>query len=220
MQLAGIDLLPCLSGAVYLPAYDTLLVADLHLEKGSARAHLGVHLPPYDTRTGLLALLAAVERWTPAQVMLLGDSFHDTGGPSRMAPADRRLLDRIATRCAITWLSGNHDPELPAHLPGARAQMVALGPLNLCHEPTTGATAEIAGHLHPVATISRRGRRVRAKCFVLSPRRLILPAFGAYTGGLDLRHEVFRPLLPDNHFRAVMVGRTALHTLPGRAVLA
>ncbi len=219
MQLAGIDLHPCLSGAVYVPAYDTLLVADLHLEKGSARAHLGVHLPPYDTRAGLLALLAAIVRWTPARLMLLGDSFHDAGGPARMAAPDRHLLDQIAARCEITWLSGNHDPALPAHLPGMRAAAVALGPLSLCHEPTVGGSGEIAGHLHPVAAISRRGRRVRTKCFVLSPRRLILPAFGAYAGGLDLRHAAFRPLLPDNHFRAVMVGRTALHTLPGRAVL-
>ena len=219
MQLAGIDLMPCLSGAVYVPAYDTLLLADLHLEKGSSRAHLGVHLPPYDTRAGLAALNAAISHWRPRRVMLLGDSFHDGGGPERMDLSDRNTLDRIAARTGLTWLSGNHDPELPAHLPGHHAHELALGPLNLRHEPTVRADGEIAGHLHPVAAINRRGRRVRTRCFVLSPRRLILPAFGAYTGGLDLRHEVFRPLLPDNHFRCVMVGQAALHVLPGRAVL-
>lgn len=219
MQLAGIDLIPCLSGAVHVPAYDALLIADLHLEKGSSRAHLGVHLPPYDTRAGLAALERAIRHWSPKVVLLLGDSFHDGGGPGRMSPEDRAALDRLARTTELTWLSGNHDPDLPAHLPGSRAREVSLGPLTLRHEPTPGASAEIAGHLHPVAAINRRGRRVRTKCFVLSPRRLIMPAFGAFTGGLDLRHEAFRPLLPGHHFRVTMVGRSALHTLPGRAVL-
>lgn len=219
MQLAGVELLPCLSGAVYVPAYEALLVADLHLEKGSSRAHRGVHLPPYDTRAGLAALDRAISHWQPTQVLLLGDSFHDAGGPERMPPEDRATLDRLAKAADLTWLSGNHDPDLPAHLPGSRVNEVALGTITLRHEPSPDASAEIAGHLHPVAVISRRGRRVRAKCFVLSPRRLIMPAFGAFTGGLDVRHDAFRPLLPGDHFRVTMIGRSALHTLPGRAVL-
>jgi len=219
MQLAGIELLPCLSGAVYVPAHGALLVADLHLEKGSSRAHRGLHLPPYDTRAGLAALESAIRHWQPRQVLLLGDSFHDGGGPERMPTEDRATLDRLATAADFTWLSGNHDPALPAHLPGSRAREVALGALTLRHEPTPGASGEIAGHLHPVAVINRRGRRVRTRCFVLSAGRLIMPAFGAFTGGLDLRHDAFRPLLPGDHFRVTMIGRSTLHTLPGRAVL-
>jgi len=219
MQLSGIELHPCLSGAAYAPSYRALLVADLHLEKGSSRAHRGVHLPPYDTRAGLAALDAAISRWRPERVILLGDSFHDGGGPERMDASDRAMLDAIGARAELTWISGNHDPELPRDLPGHHARELALGPLMLRHEPDAKATAEIAGHLHPAAAIQRRGRRIRAKCFVLSASRLILPAFGAYTGGLDVRHAVFRPLLPGDAFRVVMVGRSSLHVLPGRAVL-
>ncbi len=219
VRLGDIEFLPCLSGALYVPDYDTLLIADLHLEKGSSRAHLGQLLPPYDTRAGLLALQAAIARWAPATVMLLGDSFHDSKGPDRMATADRALLEQLASRADFIWLSGNHDPALPAHLPGSMSVEIALGGVTLRHEPGTGAVNEIAGHLHPVAAIRRRGRRVRTKCFVISPARIILPAFGAYTGGLDVRHEVFRPLLAGEAFRVIMVGNSALHALPGRAVL-
>jgi len=219
IRLNGIEFLPCLSGALYVPDYDTLLVADLHLEKGSSRAHLGQLLPPYDTRAGLLALQAAMEKWAPATVMLLGDSFHDEAGPERMAAADRSLLDNLATQADFVWLSGNHDTCLPDSLPGSRSVEIALGNITLRHEPSSSAVNEIAGHLHPVAAISRRGRRLRTKCFVVSPARIILPAFGAYTGGLDVRHEAFRPLLSGDAFRVIMVGKSALHALPGRAVL-
>lgn len=219
MQLAETDLLPCLSGALYVPSHDALLIADLHLEKGSSRAHKGVLLPPYDTRAGLLALEAAIMRWQPKQVILLGDSFHDLAGPQRMGADDRALLEKVAGRADFIWLSGNHDPALPADLPGKQAAEMKLGGMTLRHEPVAGAHDEIAGHLHPVAAIRQRGRRLRTRCFVVSASRIILPAFGAYTGGLDIRHEAFRPLLPGNAFRAIMVGRDALHALPGRAVL-
>jgi len=219
LRLGGTEILPCLSGALYIPEYDALLVADLHLEKGSSRAHLGQLLPPYDTRTGLLALQAAMAKWSPATVMLLGDSFHDETGPGRMAAADRILLEKLATEADFTWLSGNHDTCLPASLPGSRSVEIALGGITLRHEPIPGAVNEIAGHLHPVAAIRRRGRRLRTRCFVVTPARIILPAFGAYTGGLDVRHEAFRPLLAADAFRVIMVGKSALHALPGRAVL-
>ena len=219
VRLGGLEFIPCLSGALYVPEYDTLLIADLHLEKGSSRAHLGQLLPPYDTRAGLLALNAAIAKWAPATVMLLGDSFHDAQGPDRMALADRALLDQLATQADLIWLSGNHDPSLPAHLPGSRSTEIALGDITLRHEPGAGAVNEIAGHLHPVAAIRRRGRRLRTKCFVISPARIILPAFGAYTGGLDVRHDAFRPLLAGDAFRVIMVGKSALRALPGRAVL-
>lgn len=202
-----------------MPEYDTLLIADLHLEKGSSRAHLGQLLPPYDTRAGLLALQAAMAKWMPATVMLLGDSFHDEAGPDRMTAADRMLLERLASTADFIWLSGNHDGCLPDALPGSRSVETALGGITLRHEPACGASNEVAGHLHPVAAIRRRGRRLRTKCFVVSPARIILPAFGAYTGGLDVRHEAFRPLLSGEAFRVIMVGKTALHALPGRAVL-
>ena len=151
--------------------------------------------------------------------MLLGDSFHDDAGPGRMAATDRLLLEKLATEADFIWLSGNHDRRLPEALPGSRSIEIALGGITLRHEPASGAVNEIAGHLHPVAAIRRRGRRLRNKCYIVSPTRIILPAFGAYTGGLDVRHEAFRPLLAGDAFRVIMVGKKALHTLPGRAVL-
>jgi metallophosphoesterase superfamily enzyme len=111
--------------------------------KGSSRAHLGVHLPPYDTRAGLAALDHAIRHWRPKQVLLLGDSFHDGGGPERMPPQDRATLDRLATAADFTWLSGNHDPALPAHLPGSRvSEVVHWARITLRHEPAPGASAE------------------------------------------------------------------------------
>lgn len=202
-----------------MPAHGALLVADLHLEKGSSRAHRGVLLPPYDTRAGLLALAGAIARWTPQRVILLGDSFHDVAGLERMAAQDWALLEDITGKTPFVWLSGNHDPALPAHVPGVHAREMTLGAITLRHEPGPGTHFEIAGHLHPAAVIRQRGRRLRTKCFVVSPSRIILPAFGAFTGGLDVRHEAFRPLLAGDAFRAIMVGRDALHVLPGRAVL-
>ncbi len=219
MQIARTDLMPCLSGALYVPAYKALLVADLHLEKGSAGAHRGLLLPPYDTRMGLLALRAAMQKWLPDQVILLGDSFHDVAGPVRMDASDLALLEQLTGMARFTWLSGNHDPTLPEDIPGLHASEMMLGAITLRHEPKPGAHDEIAGHLHPVACLTQRGRRLRSRCFVVSASRVIMPAFGAYTGGLDVRHDAFRRLLPGDAFRTVMVGRNALHTLPGRAVL-
>jgi DNA ligase-associated metallophosphoesterase len=219
LRLAGCRLLPCLSGALYVPDHEALLVADLHLEKGSSRARAGALLPPYDTRSGLMALERALDKWAPRAVLLLGDSFHDNGGPARMDAADRHHLERLARRADFTWLSGNHDSELPGCLPGRHVSESHLGGLVLRHEPQAGACNEVAGHLHPAASVVRRGRRVRAKCFVSSQYRVIMPAFGAFTGGLDVRHEVFRELLPGRSFEAVMIGSRSLHRVPGQAVL-
>lgn len=219
VHLADTEFHPCMSGALYAPHYKALLIADLHLEKGSSRAHAGVHLPPYDTRAGLLALKNAIDHWKPEQVFLLGDSFHDGGGPQRLSAPDLQLLHAIAESARLVWIAGNHDPDLPSSLPGDRAKSVALGPITLRHEPTVRANGEIAGHLHPVARLSRKGRSLRARCFVASPARIILPAFGAYTGGLNVRDEAFRPLLPADNFKVVMIGRSRLHTLPGKAVI-
>ena len=219
MRFAGTDIQPCLSGALFLPEHAALLVADLHLEKGSSRAHRGELLPPYDTRASLMALAQAIEHWKPERVILLGDSFHDVAGFERMAQQDRSDLVDIATKAQFVWLSGNHDPELPRHLPGVPAHEMTLGDITLRHEPMAGQHLEIAGHLHPVSIIRQRGRRLRTKCFVVSASRIILPAFGAYTGGLNIRHEAFRPFLSGDAFNVIMVGRDALHTLPGRSIL-
>ena len=220
IRLAGLDLVPDLSGAAYVPDYATLLVADLHLEKGSAAAARARGLlPPYDTRTTLMLLAAAVDRFRPRRLIALGDSFHDGGGPDRMDRGDAAFLDGLAERTEIVWIAGNHDPALPRVLPGRRVLELALGPLALRHEPRPGAAPEIAGHLHPVAALVRRGRRLRCRCFVAGPDRLVMPAFGAYTGGLDVSAAPFRPLFPDDRFGVWMLGSRRIHLVPGRAVI-
>jgi DNA ligase-associated metallophosphoesterase len=200
--------------------YRTLLVADLHFEKGSSRAGRGVHLPPYDTRSTLRTLRQAVDSYRPERLISLGDSFHDRNGFRRLDEDDRAEIGRIARETEIVWLVGNHDPEHPPELPGKVAAEAALGPLTLRHAPTPGARGEVAGHLHPVAAVERRGRRFRRKCFVADEERLVLPAFGAYTGGLSVIDMAFAPLFPGGGFRAWLIGRSAIHAFPSTALRA
>jgi DNA ligase-associated metallophosphoesterase len=197
-----------------VPDYRTLLVADLHFEKGSSRAERGTHLPPYDTRSTLYCLNQAVARWRPQRLISLGDSFHDRKGFDRLHPQDREEIAQIAGFTEIVWLTGNHDPVLSTQLPGCVAREAAIGPLTLRHAPEAGATGEIAGHLHPVAAVVKRGRKLRRKCFVGDAERLIMPAFGAYTGGLSVTTAAFAPYFGIRGFQAWLIGRTGVHAFP------
>ena len=203
-----------------MPDTRTLIAADLHFEKGSSRRANGVHLPPYDTRSTLALLASAVERWGPERLVLLGDSFHDRQGPSRLDGADIASIGALARAVEIIWITGNHDPVLDAWLPGTVAEEVWLGPLVLRHEPRAGAAGEIAGHLHPVAAVVRRGRRLRCRCFAGDGERLILPAFGAYAGGLSVLATPFAPLFSGLSFTAWLIGRSAIYRIPATALLA
>jgi hypothetical protein len=174
-------------GAVYLPDHATLVVADLHLEKGQAMAAAGRLLPPYDTRATLADLVALLNDHRPERVVSLGDGFHRRNGWDRLGAEDRAQLDAIARVCAWTWLAGNHDPEAPAGHGEAVADELAVGGLTLRHVPADGGgTGEIAGHLHPRAALRVRGRRVARPCFASDGMRLVMPALGAFTGGLDV----------------------------------
>jgi DNA ligase-associated metallophosphoesterase len=173
-------------GAVYLPDHATLVVADLHLEKGRALAATGRLLPPYDTRATLARLAALLNDHRPERVVSLGDGFHRRHGWDRLGAEDKAQLDAIADVCAWTWLAGNHDPDAPAGHGEAVAGALTLGALTLRHLPAVGATGEIAGHLHPKAALRVRGRRVARPCFVSDGTRLVMPALGAYAGGLDV----------------------------------
>jgi DNA ligase-associated metallophosphoesterase len=171
------------------------VVADLHLEKGSAFAARGQLLPPYDTAETLRRLEAEIATLRPAAVVLLGDSFHDRRGEERLAPADAERLVRIAGACELIWVAGNHDVERPRGLPGRAAEELRLDGLRLRHEPAAGRQpGEVAGHLHPCARVVGRGRAVRRRCFVTDGERLVLPAFGAYAGGLSVRDAAFTGL--------------------------
>ncbi len=195
VAVAGVDCGLRVSGALWLGKERALVVADLHLEKGSAYAARGQLLPPYDSRDGLARLEAEVAALDPRVIVLLGDAFHDPRAEARLAPDDVVTLHRLARGRAVVWVLGNHDPLPPRHLPGEAMEFLDCGGLSLLHEPTAGrAAAEAAGHLHPCARVAAGGRSVRRRCFVTDGHRLILPAFGAYAGGLNVRDEAYAEL--------------------------
>jgi DNA ligase-associated metallophosphoesterase len=212
IELGGVACSLDLSGALYMADEATLVVADLHFEKGSSLARRGSMLPPYDTRTTLLALAAVVGRYSPRRVIALGDSFHDLGGPDRLDPADAESLRALQAGRDWVWIAGNHDPLLPETLGGDVADQVSVHGLVLRHEPTAGEACELAGHLHPVGKVVRRGGGVRRRCFVTDGARCVMPAFGAYAGGLNVCDPVFAPLFPKG-FTAHLIGGERLFSI-------
>jgi uncharacterized protein len=214
LLLAGVTLLADPAGALYWPDEKLLVVADLHLEKGSAFAKRGVLLPPYDTATTLARLFRLIERYAPRLLIALGDSFHDDDGPVRMAGADRAALAALQHGRDWVWIDGNHDPDLAGGIGGDFADVLALGPLTFRHEPSgDGCDGEVAGHLHPVARVAQRGRAVSRRCFAGDDRRLVMPAFGAYAGGLNVRDRAIFSLFGTLAFTAHMLGSSRLYAL-------
>jgi uncharacterized protein len=205
IALQGQAALLDLTGAMYLPEHDALLVADLHFEKGSSFARRGMMLPPYDTRETLMALSEAVLRFDPRTVVALGDSFHDIGGPDRLGDEERTTLAEVQAGRDWIWVTGNHDRILPDSIGGQVVEEMALGSLTLRHEPLAGEQAEVAGHLHPVGKVVMRGRSTRRRCFLSDGRRCVMPALGAYAGGLNACDAAFKPLFP-NGFTAHLIG--------------
>lgn len=207
LSVSGAALIADASGALYEPASGALIVADLHLEKGSSFARRGQMLPPYDTRATLGRLATVIEIYRPRAVIALGDSFHDGSGPARLTDSDRERIASLQAGRDWIWIAGNHDPEPPAGCGGEAHGEMRLGPLTLRHEPAAGlAPGEVAGHLHPAAKVSVRGRSLRRRCFATDGARLVLPAFGAYTGGLNVRDAAFAGLFQPSAFAAWMLG--------------
>ena len=176
-------------GALFWPGRAALLVADLHLEKASWFARLGQMLPPYDS-VATLSDLAALRAATGArEIWCLGDSFHDPGGCERLPGRARAQLAELTGATRWTWIVGNHDPAIAGQCGGAVVQQAEVDGLVLRHEADPAdARPELSGHFHPKLRISRRGRLVSRRCFVASATKLVLPAFGALTGGLDANH--------------------------------
>jgi hypothetical protein len=221
LDIRGANLLLDLSGAIYWPEERILVVADLHLEKGSSFARRGMLLPPYDTATTLALLGRVIAHRAPRLVIALGDSFHDGGGPARVMAHDRATLADLQRGRDWVWIAGNHDPEPAQDIGGVFAQNLALGPLTFRHEPAPhNADGEIAGHLHPSARVTQRGRGVTRKCFVTDGSRLIMPAFGAYTGGLNIRDRVFASLFGARAFTAHLIGERRLYSFAATRCLA
>jgi uncharacterized protein len=195
------------------------VVADLHLEKGSSFARRGSLLPPYDTRTTLLALGGVIGRYDPRRVIALGDSFHDVGGPDRLDGGDADMLTAMQAGREWLWIVGNHDPALPEMIGGGVAEELAISGLTLRHAPDPGTPCELAGHLHPVGKVVRRGGGVRRRCFVADGMRCVMPAFGAYAGGLNVCDPIFSPLFPDG-FTAHVIGGERLFAIDRKLLCA
>ena len=213
LTLNGVGFVADPSGALYCPAEQTLIVADLHLEKGSAFAARGnALLPPYDTRATLSALADVLRRTRPQRVICLGDSFHDPAASSRLAAADAEHVRRLTRGHHWTWLVGNHDPAPPDDLGGHSAAEIRFAGLHLRHEaaPDGAIAPEISGHYHPKARVRLRTGAVSGRCFVTDGRRLILPSFGAYTGGLDVFDPAIAGLLRPR-FRVLLLARGRLY---------
>ena len=193
-SFAGETFAATAAGALYWPARQALLVADLHLEKASWFARLGQFLPPYDSEATLSALGGEVERTGAERLYCLGDSFHDRFGCDRLPARARELLTGLTSRLDWTWIVGNHDPGFSDHCGGSIADEVEVGDVILRHEAVRDdMRPEISGHFHPKLRVHVKGRQVSRRCFVLSSTKLIMPAFGALTGGLDAHHpEILR----------------------------
>lgn len=218
-SLHGEAVLPDITGALYLPGHGALIVADLHFEKGSSYAERGQMLPPWDTRATLSKLAAAIARHQPETVVALGDSFHDLRADGRMDESDAETLTGLVESVSRwIWIEGNHDPEPPARFGGDVRPMLDFGTLTLRHEPTEGdAPGEIAGHLHPCARVRGNGRIVRARCFATDGSRMVLPSFGAFTGGLSVRDPAFTRVFgncPDGW----IIGRTRIYPVQSQRI--
>ncbi len=208
------------SGALYWPGYKTLIVADLCLEKGSAKAAKGRVLPPYDTRSTLRRLAAVMDRYDPDRVVVLGDSFHDQAAAEAMPRADRNKLSILLQGREWYWITRTLGSDLPDWLGGIVCPVLTLEGIKFRYEPSSSPQShEIAGQLHPASRLIRHGKTVRRKCFISNGARLIVPAFGVYEGGLNVLDKTFAELFQDGDFNVWMLGRNQVYPVPKRKLL-
>lgn len=194
LSFAGETFSATASGALFWRSENALLVADLHLEKASWFARLGQLLPPYDSHATLTALTEEVSRTGATRLYCLGDSFHDRFGCDRLPANARELLSSLTQKLDWVWIVGNHDPGFADHCGGRIEDEVEIAGIILRHEAVPDEPRpEISGHFHPKLRLHLKGRQVSRRCFVLSASKIIMPAFGALTGGLDAHHpEIMR----------------------------
>jgi len=208
-------------GALYWPDKSLLIVSDLHLEKASSfAAKRGVMLPPYDTQATLEMLATRITQLQPAKVISLGDSFHDEDASVRLPNSYRLALKQLMEGREWIWICGNHDPSPPEDLGGVFCEEMYVGNLHFKHEPLPSfKMGEIAGHLHPCAKIKRKGKTVRRKCFVSDSNRIILPAYGAFTGGLNVRDSAYEGLFETDSLVSWMLSGDSIFQMSGRQLV-
>jgi len=216
LHFSGQRLLLDPAGVLVWPDQHVLVVADLHLEKASAAAQQGHLLPPWDTGLTLERLARLLRRYQPKTVIALGDSFHDRGGAGRMSHRETSRLLAMTKQVRFVWVLGNHDP-VAQNVGGEWVEKWQMGPLTFRHEADPQGPGDICGHHHPKATVPARGTSVTRPCFVTDAKRIMLPAFGAYTGGLDVRDQAIAALFPRG-FRAFLLGRDRLFSFTMTAV--
>jgi uncharacterized protein len=209
IHLGGERLMLDPAGVLIWPAAGLLVVSDLHLEKGSSYARRGQLLPPWDTHATLDRLALLLRRHRPRLVVALGDSFHDTDGASRLPASELSRLRAMTEAHRFIWVQGNHDPAPPRGIGGEWVEAFATATLVFRHQARADADGEISGHHHPKATVPARAGSVCRPCFVSDSHRLMLPAFGAYTGGLDVRDPAIARLFPRGG-RVFLLGRERL----------
>lgn len=219
ITIAGVELVADPAGALYWPEQGLLAVADLHLEKGSSFAERRVLLPPYDTAATLGCLAQLIASYAPSVVVALGDSFHDRRGPSRLDRADRASILALQRNRDWVWIAGNHDPDPAGGIGGRFVGSLTLGPLTFRHAPDGATEGEIAGHLHPVARVARRGRAVSRRCFACDGRRVVMPALGAYAGGLNVRDRAFAEVFETLAFTVHMLGERRIYAVAAKQCL-
>lgn len=197
LSFAGESFTPLPCGALHWPAQAALLVADLHFEKASAFARKTRFLPPYDSADTLSCLIAALEITGARRVFCLGDSFHDAGGPARLPGGPRAALKSLTSSLDWLWITGNHDDGAAAVLGGRVMAEARIGPIILRHEAVPGdILPELSGHFHPKVAVSIRGHRIVRRCFAVSATKIILPAYGAFTGGLEVCDPAIAAAMP------------------------
>ena len=222
---AGHEMLLGPARALYWPAERALLVADLHLEKASWYAKGGQMLPPSDSRDTLERLADAVKQTGARRVITLGDNFHDDAGALRLDAHCTGMLEALTRALDWVWITGNHDAELPRGFGGTIVPELDVGGIKLRHEARAGETApELSGHYHPKLRMTVRNRHIARPCAVLArggaidsggAERMILPAFGTLTGGMDAgAPEILAALQPANRIEALMPARGRIARFP------
>ena len=208
----------CHDGTIHWAAQSMLIVSDLHLEKGSHFAVKGRFLPPYDSRETLGKLQVALQKTHAKRVLFLGDSFHDADGHARLAAEERALLDHLCGTFEVIWVQGNHDGSWVPPCVQQCADYTIDG-ITFTHEATRKGRAEISGHFHPCVRVNHKGGSVRRPCFIEDGNKLILPSFGAFTGGMDVREAVIAAHFPEP-FRVHILGQDRVYSLPSVRLVA
>ena len=214
-EFNGERMLADLSGALIWPEKNTVVVSDLHLAKGTSYASRGIFLPPYDSIETLSVLNGVLTYYSPNRVICLGDSFHDNDAPKRLGPEEKDIIRQFTQLYDWIWITGNHDPTPTPTLGGKIASHISIANLMFRHITIGRVTkGEISGHFHPKARLKIKGKKLSARCFISDGTdRLILPAFGTYTGGLDISHPTIKALFSGNYM-IFLLGQRKVFTLP------